>query len=726
MLAVGENFKAVRWPISRCPLDRVDDLKAIPGVAIRGAWITASPDLADRLSSFLGQGVALLDSPPIEKLSLRSDRKVTASPQPVDNFRSLFPWQVEAASKLSDGSRIGLWHATGCISADTKIPVLESNGQIAYRTLGSLASRPKFMLAETRTLSYCKRKPRGIVLNEITAAIHHPAMKRVLLVSTSEGDSVAATEDHRFLLPNGTWMGLEELGPGDEVMASRLLGYPPERVRIDSIAFAGLRNVVDLSMAAPHHNFVAGGFIVANSGKSLSLMSAAEAVNAKRIVTVTRSIGRDVYARDSVRLRQKRRIAIVAGTGKAAGQVRLNSIRKSDERLDSYRAKGADALVVGSVESALAHDPWMTVIPWETLHHHIDPLKKLLRDEPTLLIFDEHHMAKGRLSKRTKTAHTLSSLARLVWSATATPIRDRARDLWAQLVATRPHATWGPNFAWVHRYCAARPGRYGGLDTSGLSNLPELTARLDYWFDIVTRKEIAHLLPRKTRNIIRLDASHVAKALEESGDSRDWSRRGLEAALAVAAAAKREYLVDRTVEALCGDEKLIVVGNRRDWVARTFSDIRKGVTRIPKVSRRLWLGLADGAVPVPDRQKIAAEFMRVQGPACLVATMDSISESIDLHDADRMIVAALPYTVGQVVQLEGRVCRAGGRRPVSIDYLIAEGSVDEHVEDLLIGKLSAAEDAGATTEVDGVFRSVPDENEIVERLIGWLRAKEET
>ena len=44
-------------------------------------------------------------------------------------------------------------------------------------------------------------------------------------------------------------------------------------------------------------------------------------------------------------------------------------------------------------------------------------------------------------------------------------------------------------------------------------------------------------------------------------------------------------------------------------------------------------------------------------------------------------------TPGQVTQAEGRFSRHGSDRPVLIAYLIAEGTVDEHVADVLLEKL---------------------------------------
>jgi len=107
-------------------------------------------------------------------------------------------------------------------------------------------------------------------------------------------------------------------------------------------------------------------------------------------------------------------------------------------------------------------------------------------------------------------------------------------------------------------------------------------------------------------------------------------------------------------------------------------------------------------------------------------TIDAVAESIDLQSTDRGIVAALPYTPGQLVQLEGRWSRIGGTRPVTIDYPVAEGTVDEAIEYELLGKLEAVEASGADTESDGVDTlsggmREPDEV-VIARMSKWLEA----
>jgi SNF2 family DNA or RNA helicase len=94
------------------------------------------------------------------------------------------------------------------------------------------------------------------------------------------------------------------------------------------------------------------------------------------------------------------------------------------------------------------------------------------------------------------------------------------------------------------------------------------------------------------------------------------------------------------------------------------------------------------------------------GPAFLIATGDSIGESLNLQDADLMIVAMLPWTPGQVMQYEGRVARLGQQRPVLIQYVIAEETVDERVAEMLLNKLPSVAQLTGDGDVEMLRQSL--------------------
>jgi SNF2 family DNA or RNA helicase len=112
------------------------------------------------------------------------------------------------------------------------------------------------------------------------------------------------------------------------------------------------------------------------------------------------------------------------------------------------------------------------------------------------------------------------------------------------------------------------------------------------------------------------------------------------------------------------------------------------------------------------------------GPCVLVGTGDAWGEGVNLQDTDTFLIAMLPFTPGQVVQWEGRVARHGQKRPVLIEYMVAENTVDEHVAAILLDKLPAVEEVAKDDSVVGFADSLmggdKTEEEIIESVLAML------
>jgi len=95
---------------------------------------------------------------------------------------------------------------------------------------------------------------------------------------------------------------------------------------------------------------------------------------------------------------------------------------------------------------------------------------------------------------------------------------------------------------------------------------------------------------------------------------------------------------------------------------------------------------------------------------------------VNLQDIDLAVFVQLPWTPRQLEQWEGRFQRLGGVRPVIIQYVVAEGTVDEDVADNLMGKLPPIEDVVTETGLAGIevsFRPVPT-GSLLSRVSGLL------
>jgi len=356
----------------------------------------------------------------------------------------------------------------------------------------------------------------------------------------------------------------------------------------------------------------------------------------------------------------------------------------------------------------------------------------------TSLVMDEIHNAKSRkrkkwtvlengqwkgesLDNRVAAAEYLSKKAARRLGTTGTPIPDRVRDLWGQLDLVEPKS-WGGYWRWATRYCHGRPGQYGGLEDSGSSRLDELRERLQFVRHRVP-VEVSHgQLPEKRREVMYISKDRLSRstagAAKEVKQAPDAETR-LEAMLRLACSRKRREIIDQTIDAVKGGSKVVIfTGRRADCEALHDSLVKK------LQGHRVWI--AHGGISTGDRDVARLEYMEEQRGCVMVATGESMGEGIDMQDTDLAIMAMLPWTPRAVGQWEARFHRPGMTRPVIIRYLIAEGTVDEHVCEILLGKLPAvAELAGDTTMAMAAhdLKGLGNREEILGRLTDRLKLR---
>ena len=428
------------------------------------------------------------------------------------------------------------------------------------------------------------------------------------------------------------------------------------------------------------------------------------------VVVVTRAASRIQYGREVERFTNLRPYVI-----RPAATMKKNALT-----LDEYMADTSSRRVV--------------VVGWEALGNVIEPL---LRIRPGTVVFDEAHKSKGHkrydvvplaevedpqqiidqaaeararggfISEKPEgrvmlvpVENVAANAARLARAAnrrvltTATPIKDRVRDLWSQLDLAEPDA-WGSATVWMDRHTARKPGVYGGYDTSGSSNLDELAERLQHVVHKVDYRVTHRSLPPKRRQSVYVAPEDQCKPT--AGFQKELieaAKRGpsalLEANLALAASKKRKAVIGLVEDHLYAGQKVIIfTGRRRDCeeLGKAFKDTKAQV----------WA--SHGGDSTATRQQVVDDYMSHPGPCLLVGTGDAFGEALNLHDTDALLFVMLPWTPGQVRQWEGRVARLGQKRPVTIYYVVAEGTVDEHVADKLISKLPAVEEVSGDTEL---------------------------
>lgn len=457
------------------------------------------------------------------------------------------------------------------------------------------------------------------------------------------------------------------------------------------------------------------------AGKTVSAILWA-AVVADPTVIVTRATTRGQYAREVARFTNYEAFAL-----KPTAEVRK---RDRWQSLADY---------VAWCETA-GQPPWV-VVGWESVADHVDALCAL---RPANLVLDESH--KGKSEKRwevlpiaeddaaaiasikarggfvkpaqdgngivgilprentvTATA-TIAKVVRRRLATTATPVSDRIRDLWGQLDLLEPGA-WGPFGVWARRYADAKPGQYGGLDTSGISNPDELVARLAYVLHRVDHATTHAQLPKKRRESFYIAPAQQCDAApgftrEQKAAAANGASAVLELKLAEAASKKRKAVLARIAEHVESNHKVVVFTGRR----RDCDDL---AASIRGACRKATVWSAHGGHSQQERQDIKDEYRAHPGGCVLVGTGEAWGTAVDgLQCTDAAFFVMLPYTPGQLTQWEGRFTRLGQDRPVVIYYCIAEGTVDEHVASILLAKIANAEQVADGGSLDGASEAL--------------------
>ena len=303
---------------------------------------------------------------------------------------------------------------------------------------------------------------------------------------------------------------------------------------------------------------------------------------------------------------------------------------------------------------------------------------------------------------------------------TATPVKDRVRDLWGQLDLAEPDS-WGSATTWMNRYCDRKPGLYGGFDTTGMSNMDELTERLVHIVHRIDYRDTHRSLPPKRRQSVYIAPEDQGRPTAGfPGELKAAAKRGpsaiLECKLAQAASKKRKAVIQLVGDHVGSKQKVVIFTGRTRDVDTLGGELRKKLK-----GTQVWA--AHGGSTPTQRQQVVDDYMEHPGPCVLVGTGDAFGEAINLHDTDAALFVMLPWTPGQVRQWEGRFCRLGQKRPVVIYYVVAENSVDEHVADKLISKLPGVEKVAQDTELAEARYAIggmEDEDALVDSILSKL------
>jgi SNF2 family DNA or RNA helicase len=344
------------------------------------------------------------------------------------------------------------------------------------------------------------------------------------------------------------------------------------------------------------------------------------------------------------------------------------------------------------------------------------------------MIADESHYAKTYDAQRTKAAIKVAKTVPtdgLVLALTGTPITNRPAEYAAQLELLGRLQDFGGKWGFYRRYCGAFRDKWGKWHIDGNSNLDELNNKLRSTCYVRRVKEqVLKDLPPVVHAplVVAGDAGPMSEYRKAEADIIKWlmeraAQIALELGMSVKSAQVRarmaaesnEHLVRLSVlRRLAAKAKMNVI---TEWVEQVNGEGRKVVIAahhreiVDELARRFGGLKIQGGQDVAEVEAHKARFMNedVSSAPVIVLSIQAAKTGHTLTAAQDVLFAELPWTPADVDQTYSRCHRIGQLGSVTATYLLAAGTVDQEIYDVVQSKravVDAATEGGEAGKVD--------------------------
>ncbi len=198
---------------------------------------------------------------------------------------------------------------------------------------------------------------------------------------------------------------------------------------------------------------------------------------------------------------------------------------------------------------------------------------------------------------------------------------------------------------------------------------------------------------------LRRDQSDVIEELPEKIENEEWVElRGADLEAYRAAVASRNFMAMRragyvpgSVEGSAKLERLAEIADEARQNGRkvvVFSYFRDVLTSVQAVLGDRAIGPLTGSVSPISRQALVDDFTALDEHAVLVSQIEAGGVGLNIQAASVVILTEPQWKPSVEAQAIARCHRMGQARPVNVHRLLAEGSVDERMLEVLAVKRS--------------------------------------
>jgi superfamily II DNA or RNA helicase len=347
----------------------------------------------------------------------------------------------------------------------------------------------------------------------------------------------------------------------------------------------------------------------------------------------------------------------------------------------------------------------ITILNYEIVAAHRDALG---RCKPRALVVDESHYVKNPQAKRTQAVRRLAATVApdgLRLALSGTPVLNHAEELVSQLRVIGRIEDFGSGAQFARRFRG------------------ELSEERLHWhlrrrcFVRRLKSEVLPQLPAKRQVVVPVALSNEREYRLAEEDVIAWLRsqpldlRELNARIAAALRAQRLAQLG-TLQRLAARGKLAAAltwihdflesGEPLVVFARHIEVQEAVLARFPDAAHLL------GADSIAARDAAVAAFQSADGPQLLIGATRVAAQGITLTRASNVAFLELEWTPAMHDQAEDRCHRIGQRDAVTAWYLLAAGSIDEQMSEVLARKrgIVGAVTDGRADESEAMLQSV--------------------
>lgn len=367
---------------------------------------------------------------------------------------------------------------------------------------------------------------------------------------------------------------------------------------------------------------------------------------------------------------------------------------------------------------------YLPKVPWYIINYDIlDSWKNILIEKEFQgVIIDEVQMISNPSAKRTKAIQfikkNLSSVRFIALSGT--PIRNRPSEFFSilNLIDSKEFSN---RWKYLHRYCNPKHNGFGWT-FNGASNLEELNGRIQKYMLRRLKEEVLKELPPKRKIFVpmELDPIELSQYKDSSKEFMSWVKEHIKSGIKVqdqieklkqqAYITKRNSVVQWIKDFLETEDKLIVFAYHRKVIDDLYEKFSKIAVKV------------DGTITGDKRQEAIDSFQNKDKIKLFIGQITAAGIGINLTASSSVAFIEFPWTSADIEQAIDRVHRIGQKADiVSAYFLVAEGTVEEDIMDLLQGKYKVVKQILDGEEDKDLFDG--ERNNLLAGLIDIYRKK---